>query len=144
MRCLSRRCYFSQSSEINSTFKLNVMWPSRARVMRRKFGSVMFVAGLPRLARLRALKKFTRSSKLRVSVDANFFCNPKSSETTAGPRRFGVWCRLTCLFALALYALLKIESLTVPVLSENDSCSIPSERRTLRCTFDIRVSPLRQ
>jgi hypothetical protein len=52
--------------------------------------------------------------------------------------------RLPCFFAPALYTLLKIELLTVPVLSENDSCSIPSERRMLRCTFDMRVSPLRQ
>lgn len=44
----------------------------------------------------------------------------------------------------AFYTLLKIELLTVPVLSENDSCSIPIERRMLRCTFDMRVSPLRQ
>lgn len=43
-----------------------------------------------------------------------------------------------------IYTLLKIELLIVPVLSENDSCSIPIERRMLRCTFDMRVSPLRQ
>ena len=43
-----------------------------------------------------------------------------------------------------LYTLLKIELLTVPVLSEKDSCSIPIERRMLRCTFDMRVSPFRQ
>lgn len=54
------------------------------------------------------------------------------------------YARLSCFFAPALHTLLKIELLTVPVLSENDSCSIPIKRRTLRYTFDIRVSPFRQ
>lgn len=55
------------------------------------------------------------------------------------------YARLPCYFSLLLlYTLLKIELMTVPVLSENDSCSIPIERRMLRCTFDRRVSPLRQ
>jgi hypothetical protein len=38
----------------------------------------------------------------------------------------------------------KMELLSVWVLSANDSCSIPRDRRMLRYTFDIRVSPLRQ
>jgi hypothetical protein len=35
----------------------------------------------------------------------------------------------------------KIGPLNVPVLSENDSRSMPSARRMPPCTFDIRVSP---
>ena len=40
----------------------------------------------------------------------------------------------------AAYVRVKMGPLTVPVLSENSSCSIPMDRRMLRCTLDMRVS----
>ncbi len=63
--------------------------PKREPVILPKSGSVISVTGLPRPDRLKALKKSARNSKLVSSLNANFFCSPKSSLKTAGPRTFG-------------------------------------------------------
>src|SRR5260370_29402854 len=54
-----------------------------------KLGLVMFVTGLPRPARLHALMKSARSSKLADSVNRNFLLKLKSSDTRIGPRTLG-------------------------------------------------------
>ena len=63
--------------------------PKREPVILPKSGSVSSVTGLPRPDRLKALKKSARNSNPVFSLIANFFCNPKSSPKTAGPRTFG-------------------------------------------------------
>jgi hypothetical protein len=81
---------------------------------------------------------------LKIGVLARHNRNFGEGQIWLGARDGQSYARLPRFFALALYTLLKIELLTVPVLSENVSCSMPIERRMLKCTFDRRVSPFRQ